>query len=180
MADYPRDMRVLYAQGYSVVDYLVKKGGDGREGRAKLLQFLAGGMSGHDPRAHGTAESWNESARKVYGFESIDALEEAWLEALRTPPSRTAARGNGSGGMGKATPAASFTSAAAGNGARTELRSSAPPSMPLLEPPVRARAAAPDAEPARPVSLPTTAPRTAPDLPPPVLGPPELPRNSRP
>ncbi|MBY0461398.1 MAG: hypothetical protein K2V38_29120, partial [Gemmataceae bacterium] len=44
MVDYPRDMIVLYAQGYSLSDYLVRKGGDGREGRQKLLQFLGQGM----------------------------------------------------------------------------------------------------------------------------------------
>lgn len=179
MAEYPRDMIVLYAQGYSVVAYLVDRGGGGRDGRAKLLQFLAGGMAGNDPRAHGTVESWNDAARRVYGFETIDALEEAWLQNLRTPPSRTAARDNGGVGGSKAAPAATFAAASA-NGSRTELRSSAPPSMPLLEPPVRARAAAPDAEPARPVHLPAANPRTAPDFPPPVLGPPELPRPTRP
>ena len=42
-----------------------------------------------------SAESWNESARKVYGFDTIDGLEKAWLDALRTPPARTAARDNG-------------------------------------------------------------------------------------
>lgn len=181
MAEYPRDMIVLYAQGYSVTAYLVEKGGGGKDGRAKLLQFLAGGMSGNDPRAHGTAESWNESARKVYGFDSIDSLEETWLQALKTPPSRTAARDNGnSGGMGTKTATPATYASTAANGARTELRSSAPPSLPILEAPVRARAAAPDNEPARPAHLPTAAPRVAPEIPPPVLGPPELPRPVRP
>ena len=34
MTEYPRDMIVLYAQGFSVSQYLVKQGGDGRAGRA--------------------------------------------------------------------------------------------------------------------------------------------------
>lgn len=173
MTEYPRDMIVLYAQGYSVSAYLVEKGGGGREGRGKLLAFLAGGMNGNTP------ESWNDSARKVFGYESVDALEESWLQALRNPPVRTAARDTtGSGGAVRPTPAATFASAGT-NGGRVELRTSAAPSMPLLEPPVKARAAAPDHEPYRPASVPTTRP-AAPDIPPPVLGPPELPRAGRP
>jgi hypothetical protein len=180
MAEYPRDMIVLYAQGYSITSYLVEKGGGGREGRGKLLQFLAGGMQGNDPRYHGSPESWNEAARRVYGFESIDALEEAWLQALRTPPSRTAARDSGAGT--RTTPVAAYTSTGSGN-TRSELRTSAAPAMPVLEPPVKAiRAAAPDFEPSRPTQLPaastgnTPAVKTSIDYPPPVLGPPEVPR----
>jgi hypothetical protein len=172
MTEYPRDMIVLYAQGYSITAYLVERGGGGREGRARLLQFLAGGMAGNSP------ESWNEAVRRVYGLESVDALEEAWLASLRTPPSRVAARDNGTTagpGTGRS-PAPTY---AAAGGGRTELRTSAAPSMPLLEPPVRARGAAPDFEPYRPTSLPATRPAAA-DLPPPVLLPPELPPPARP
>ncbi len=187
MTEYPRDMIVLYAQGYSITSYLVEKGGGGREGRGKLLQFLAGGMSAN------SAESWNESARKVYNFDTIDAMEKAWLDALRTPPNRTAARDNNSN-SGKTPAAPSYVSTS--GGARNELRSSAAPAMPLLEPPVKARGAAPDIDSGKPTYLP--APVTVPpagnapngnspnvrpaviDLPPPVLLPPEIPRPVRP
>jgi hypothetical protein len=189
MADYPRDMIVLYAQGYSITSYLVERGGDGREGRGKLLQFLSLGMQGNDPKAHGTAESWNDAARKVYSFESVDALEEAWLQALRTPPPRTSARDSGSGTRTSTVATATSGVASAGRTDRTELRSSAAPSLPLLEPPVKARAAAPDFEPSRPTHLPpsqsnptaaSTAVRQAPaDIPPPLLLPPEMPRPAR-
>jgi hypothetical protein len=176
MTEYPRDMTVLYAQGYSVTAFLVEKGGSGREGRGKLLQFLGGGMQGN------TSESWNEAARRVYGFESVDALERAWLDSLRTPPSRLVARGQGNGsGNGNNAPTALSNdrsptyAGVATAGGRTELRTSAAPAMPLLEPPVRAvRGVAPDREPIRP-TVPGVAP-TAPNYPPPVLGPPELPR----
>jgi hypothetical protein len=184
MADYPRDMIVLYAQGYSITAFLVEKGGGGREGRTKLLQFLATGMGndwqpGVPQRHHGTPESWNEACRRVYGFETVDGLEKAWLDALHTPPSRIAAREMGRTGAGprSASPASPASYASVGsNGSRTELRTSAAPAMPLLEPPVKAiRAAAPEYEPrrvdARPVSL---------DRPPPVLLPPEIPRPARP
>ena len=170
MTEYPKDMIVLYAQGYSVSHYLVKQGGDGKEGRGKLLQFLGTGMQGN------TAESWNAAASRVYGFETIDALEEAWLTALKTPPSRVAARDT--------TPPAGLTG---GSAARLELRSSAAPAMPLLEPPVKAaRAAPPENEPNRPTHLPDASPTPlgsspvvrplAPDRPPLVLLPPEIPK----
>jgi hypothetical protein len=175
MTEYPRDMIVLYAQGYSLSHYLVRKGGDGREGRGKLLQFLAAGMQGN------SIESWNAAANKFYGFDSVDALEEAWLTALKTPPSRVAARDT-------------TTPGALAANSRTELRSSAAPAVPLLEPPVKAvRGAAPDREPVRPAahlppadptslnSSPVATPRPA-ELPPPppVLLPPELPKPVRP
>jgi hypothetical protein len=193
MAEYPRDMIVLYAQGYSLSDFLVKRGGDGREGRGKLLRFLSTGMEGTDPRDrgraekkfHGSPESWNEAANKVYGFDSVDALEEAWLASLKTPPARVAARGDTAppGGL------------ASTSGTRTELRTSAAPAVPLLEPPTKiARGTAPDTEPVRPAQpthLPPPDPipfgttpvvrPLAPDHPPPnLLQPPELPAPIRP
>jgi hypothetical protein len=187
MADYPRDIMVLYAQGYSIISYLVEKGGGRDGGRGKLLQFLSIGMQGNDPKNHGTPESWNEAARKVYGFDSVDVLEEAWLQALRTPPPRIAARGDAGNGVKPSAPAISTSTATGGN--RTELRSSAAPSMPVLEPPVKARAAPPDFEPTRPTYLPPTTPTptgasppvrpSTPDIPPPVLLPPEIPRPVR-
>jgi hypothetical protein len=164
MTEYPRDMGVLYAQGYSVTAYLVERGGNGQTGRGKLLRFLAVGMHGN------TVETWNDAARQVYGFESVDALQVAWLDALRTPPARTvAARGNGSAATAsrEATPA------------RTELRASSPPPVNVLETPVRAvaRGAMPDAEPVAPPPPPK--PRVL-DLPPSVLGPPEQASPNRP
>jgi hypothetical protein len=202
MAVYPKDMIVLYAQGYSVSAYLVEKGGGGREGRAKLLQFLAIGMQGNDPNYHGSVETWNDAARKIYGFDSVDMMEEAWLTALKTPPSRTAARESGMGagtnananavaGTKPATlasPTSLASATPATSSGRTELRSSAAPSLPVLEPPVRARGTAPEFEPLRPTYLPPTtgaAPATTPartassDIPPPVLLPPEIPRPTR-
>jgi hypothetical protein len=182
MADYPRDMIVLYAQGYSITAFLVEKGGGGREGRTKLLQFLTAGMGndwqpGAPQRFHGTPESWNEACRRVYGFETVDALEKAWLDALHSPPSRTAARDAGRGTVAavRSTTPVSYANVGA-NGSRTELRTSAAPAIPLLEPPVKAaRASAPEHElsraDVRPVAM---------DRPPPVLLPPEIPRPVRP
>lgn len=177
MADYPRDMIVLYAQGYSVSAFLVEKGGGGREGRARLLQFLAYGMQGSTRSAHGTPESWSEAARRVYNIDSVDALEAAWLEQLRTPSPRTSARTNGSV---PGTPTGANPSYVA-NDAKTDIRSSAAPAIPVLEPPVKSvRGSTPELEPYRPVAQPMAAPKPqAPDVPPPsVLLPPEIPRRN--
>ncbi|HJZ58427.1 MAG TPA: hypothetical protein VKE74_26025, partial [Gemmataceae bacterium] len=144
MARYPHDMIVLYAQGYSVTAYLVEKGGGGREGRGRLLQFLGYGMQGSTEESHGTPETWNEAARRVYGFDSVEAMETAWLDSLRNPTPRTSARNTG-GTPG--TPTANLGGSAA---APTDVRSSAAPALPVLEPPVKAvRGTAPDTEPAR-------------------------------
>lgn len=180
MAEYPRDMIVLYAQGYSVSAYLVEKGGNGHEGRAKLLQFLEIGMQGHGQGHHGTVESWNSAAQQVYGVETIDALEAQWLSALKEPPSRVAARNHGTP---RATPTAgSGMEYASVANTRPDVRSSAPPALPILEAPVRAaRGVAPETEPVG-TGYPTGgtgAPRRiAQDRPPPVpvLLPPEIPR----
>ena len=80
-------------------------------------------------------------------LESVDVMEKSWLDALHAPPSRVAAREIGRTDGRAATPA-SYASAGVKTGGRTELRTSAPPAMPVLEPPVRAiRAAMPEDEP---------------------------------
>jgi hypothetical protein len=176
MTEYPRDMTVLYAQGYSITAFLVDRGGGGREGRGRLLQFLATGMNSN------SLESWNEASRRLYGFDSVDGMEAAWLDSLRTPPSRTAARELGNSN-GSRTP--TYLSTATG-GNRAELRTSAAPAIPILEPPVRAaRGVAPDFEATRGSieravgATPTRRP-AIPERPPPVLLPPEIPRLARP
>ena len=171
MANYPKDMIVLYAQGYSITAYLVEKGGGGREGRGRLLQYLAIGMQGSSRDAHGTPETWDNAARQVYGFDSTNAMEKAWLDYLRNPAPRVAARTNGT----TATPTGYASDT------KTDIRSSAAP-LPILEPPVKAaRGSAPENEPYRPNTTPTypTAKPIAPDYPPPsVLLPPEIPRRN--
>ena len=47
-----------------------------------LLAFLALGTG------ENSAASWALAAKEVYGFDSIDALEAAWIESLRAPPVR--------------------------------------------------------------------------------------------
>ncbi len=67
MTEYPSDMRdvlKLYAQGYSLVDYLVQQGG-----RETFMQFL------HDALRHG---SWDQALGTHYGVNTIAKLEKKW------------------------------------------------------------------------------------------------------
>jgi hypothetical protein len=66
--EYTTDVAALYAQGHSVVDFLVRAGG-----RRKFLAFLA----------QGERDGWDEAARAHYGYRSVDALEGAWLAEVR-------------------------------------------------------------------------------------------------
>lgn len=68
MTEYPREMRqvmTLYAQGYSLADYLVQKGG-----RARFLQLLA----------MAEESSWDAAFQKLYGIDDIGRLESTWGE----------------------------------------------------------------------------------------------------
>jgi hypothetical protein len=58
----------LYAQGFSVSDYLVKRGG-----RPTFLRFVGMGIQGQ----------WDQAAQACYGHRSVEELEEAWLKHLR-------------------------------------------------------------------------------------------------
>ena len=68
LREYPNDVMALYAQGYSVTDFLVA-----RSSRPAFLNFVADGMGGE----------WDKAVKKHYGFASIDELEKAWLVHLR-------------------------------------------------------------------------------------------------
>ena len=148
LKEYPRDMHVLYAQGYSVSQYLIDQPG----GKKKFLQFVGVGMRDDN-------RNWEEAVQ-MYGFSSTDELQVAWIDALRTPPSRIAARNQDRKG---GTAVASLT-----GGRGVETRTSAVPGLPLLEAPVVARGTAPEREPA-------AKPDPAPKPPIPRLLPPEPP-----
>ena len=66
LTEYPREMQnvlTLYAEGYSLTDFLVQHGG-----KFRFLKFLED--------AH--RRSWNYALRKHYGFESVESLEKRW------------------------------------------------------------------------------------------------------
>lgn len=91
MTEYPQDLLVLYAQGHSVVRFLLLREIDskGQTPETRLLRFVNSGS------AENTAESWDKAARDYFGFKTVDDLEEAWLDSLREPPARRAKPGAG-------------------------------------------------------------------------------------
>lgn len=68
LKEYPRDVMVLYAEGFSVTNFLV-----GRSSRQEFLNFVADGMR----------QGWDRALQTHYGHGSVDELEQAWLVHLR-------------------------------------------------------------------------------------------------
>jgi RNA polymerase sigma factor (sigma-70 family) len=71
MEDFPAEVMSLYAEGYSVTTFLVQ-----RKGRKTFLAFVKQGM----------AEGWDRAVKEHYDFRDVEALEDAWLVALRKAP----------------------------------------------------------------------------------------------
>lgn len=68
LKEYPREVMCLYAQGFSMSDYLVK-----RSDKRTFLNFVAQGMQA----------GWDNAVQTFYGHRSVEDLEEAWLKHLR-------------------------------------------------------------------------------------------------
>ena len=122
LREYPNDVMVLYAEGYSVSNFLVAA-----SNRQVFLNFVAQGMRG----------DWDAAVRSNYGYNSVEELEKAWVESLykarREQPADVAAR--------PAAPAAGRTAE------QVVMRQTAPPAAPLLEAPRPVvRGQAPDAD----------------------------------
>jgi hypothetical protein len=69
ITEYPSDMQqvyTLYAEGYSLSNFLVQRGGE--DGKATFLQFL---QDAHE-------RGWAAAIRKHYEFESVRDLEQSW------------------------------------------------------------------------------------------------------
>jgi RNA polymerase sigma factor (sigma-70 family) len=101
MTEYPKDFAVLLpAQSHSLARFLLSRpvpdgvpglkelphvGGmfqvRGASAHQRLILFASLGAQGN------TAESWARAAETVYGFKSVDELEEAWLDWLKKPES---------------------------------------------------------------------------------------------
>ena len=65
MTEYPRDIMPLYAQGYSLAEFLIQQGG-----RRKFLEFLDDAMEGNQ---------WTAAARRHYDFGDVGKLQNSWL-----------------------------------------------------------------------------------------------------
>lgn len=69
ITEYPEDMQqvlTLYAEGYSLADFLVQQRGE--QGRAVYLRFL---NDAHE-------QNWAFAFKKHYGYESVGAVEKHW------------------------------------------------------------------------------------------------------
>lgn len=157
LKEYPRDMITVYAQGYSMCDFLINQH---KGGRAVFLKFVGLGMKNNN-------RNWEAAVQECYGYNSVDELEDAWIDHLRKPPLRIAARTK--------TPTTAIP-------ASRDVRTSGG-DVPMLEAPAAVRSAAPDEDRTRraeskPVARPVVKPDTAP---PPIrtlLEPPEPPRKN--
>lgn len=80
LTNYPSDVMTLYAQGFSVAEFLI-----GASSRQAFLAFVA----------HGMRHGWDHAVQSHYSFRNVDELEQAWLQHLRTtrrPQPNTLAR----------------------------------------------------------------------------------------
>jgi hypothetical protein len=107
LTQYPRDVMVLYAEGYSVTNFLVEQ-----KGRAAFLAFLSHGMRGN----------WDGAVRAHYGYGGVRELEHAWVQSLRTPARPHEAIAS-AGGHRPAVPATPVS--------RVVVRQTVPPAQPL-------------------------------------------------
>jgi hypothetical protein len=71
LKEYPDDVMSLYAEGYSVSNFLVSA-----KGRQTFLSFVAAGMRNND---------WNAAVQSHYGYRDVNDLERAWADSLRRP-----------------------------------------------------------------------------------------------
>jgi hypothetical protein len=109
MTKYPPDVMVLYAEGYSVTNFLVAQ-----SGRPAFLAFINKGMHG----------DWDSAVREFYPFRNVEELERAWVQYLST--TRPGAAGQ----------LASNRGAPEGESAnRVVVRQTVPPALPVLEAP---------------------------------------------
>jgi hypothetical protein len=69
MTEYPQDIMPLYAQGYSLAEYLIETGG-----RRKFVEFLGDGLKSDD---------WPAAVQRHYGIHDLSALQNTWLAWVR-------------------------------------------------------------------------------------------------
>lgn len=65
LREYPPDILPLYSQGYSLVSFLIEKGG-----RQKFVAFISDGMKTNE---------WIRCAQEHYAYESLGQLQRSWL-----------------------------------------------------------------------------------------------------
>src|SRR5262245_16105057 len=71
LREYPSDVMTLYAEGYSVAQFLVDS-----SSRPAFLAFIAQGMNSNI--------GWDRALQTCYRYNSVEDLEQAWLSHLRS------------------------------------------------------------------------------------------------
>jgi hypothetical protein len=108
LKEYPGDVMALYAEGFSVAQFLVEN-----SSRPTFLAFVA----------HGMQSGWDNAVRSHYRYQSVEELEQAWLAHLRAtkrqPPTQLARN----------------TTGAPADAQRVVVRQTLPPAQPLLQAP---------------------------------------------
>jgi hypothetical protein len=124
LKEYPPQVMCLYAQGFSMCDFLVR-----RSNKQHFLNFVAAGMQ------HG----WDQASKSYYGHSSVEELEGAWLQSLRDGKKQQSAvvAANGQlssppAGRGVAEGNSSFVGTANGK----TVRMTVPPAQPLDPQPI--------------------------------------------
>ncbi|HEY1380453.1 MAG TPA: hypothetical protein VGF55_26870 [Gemmataceae bacterium] len=108
------DVMVLYAEGFSVSNYLVGLGG-----RQAFLGFVALGLRGE----------WDKGVQTYYHMNSVEQLEQAWLKHLADT------KGGGAAMFAQQTKPQGRTEVASADAAgRLVVRQTAPPAQPQLDP----------------------------------------------
>lgn len=75
MKDYPADLACFYGQSYSFSEFLVAT-----KGRRAFLDFVGTGPT----------DGWDGAAQAQYGFQTVEQLEQAWLDWTRRPRDKDA------------------------------------------------------------------------------------------
>lgn len=65
MTEYPPDVMPLYAQGYSLAEFLIERGG-----KRKYIQFLGDGLQ---------SNQWSAAVSRHYGIQDLGQLQNTWL-----------------------------------------------------------------------------------------------------
>ncbi|MBN2021852.1 MAG: hypothetical protein JW809_03585 [Pirellulales bacterium] len=69
MREYPRDVMPLYAQGYSLAEYLIQRGG-----RRRFIAYIEDGIA---------SGQWGKATERHYGIQDLGALQNTWLAWIR-------------------------------------------------------------------------------------------------
>ena len=80
MKEYPQKVLPLYAQGHSLAKFLID-----RHGKKTFLDFLADGMAD---------ENWPRAVRDHYGYRHLLALQNSWMDWIRSGRPELAPAGN--------------------------------------------------------------------------------------